>query len=529
LVQCLAMPNQESIFSSELSAEESLSGTLLIIAKLEEQLKTYQQENAWLKEQIQSLQRTQFGKKSERYESPEQFIFNEVELESSKLSPEEDESLDQEENNQKEITVAAHTKKVRGHRKALPEELAREIIKIELPVAELFSEEGLPLKIIGWEKSEKLKYEPSKISVIQYQRAMYGVDSGDYVKTAPPVPSVIPKGIPSAELLAAIITGKFGDGLPLYRMEEIFKRHGVELSRGSMARWMIEVKKALQPVWNVLSEKWLDSFYVACDETKVQVLKENGRKAESQSWMWVRSTPFGEKKIILFDYSPNRTGAVAKELFTGYEGYLQCDGLASYNCLESEKIIRLGCNMHGRRKFESAMVDGAPAGKTLGEKGVLFYKKIYDIEEEIKEKPPDERYRTRQEKVKPIFEELKLWVESKNKVPKTSKIGKAFHYFLSEYEYLIKYLEDGRLGPDNGFTERAIRKFAIGRNNWMFSDSVDGADASALLYSFVVTAKFNGVNVYKALVKLLTEVPMATTCEDYERLAEIILTPNLSA
>ena len=124
---------------------------------------------------------------------------------------------------------------------------------------------------------------------------------------------------------------------------------------------------------------------------------------------------------------------------------------------------------------------------------------------------------------------MKLWVESKNKVPRTSKIGKAFHYFLSEYEYLIRYLEDGRLEPDNGFTERAIRKFAIGRNNWMFSDSVNGAEASSLLYSLVVTAKVNGVNVYKALVKLLTEVPIATTCEEYERLAEIILTPNLSA
>jgi hypothetical protein len=187
------MPNQESIFTENEKLRAEIEGLKLLVEQDKKDLDTFRHENTWLKEQIQSLQRTQFGKKSERYESPEQFVFNEIELESSKLSPEEEESLDQDENNQKEIEVKAHTKKVRGHRKALSEELAREIIKIELPEAELFSEEGLPLKIIGWEKSEKLKYEPSKISVIQYQRAMYGVESGDYVKTAPPVPSVIVK------------------------------------------------------------------------------------------------------------------------------------------------------------------------------------------------------------------------------------------------------------------------------------------------------------------------------------------------
>jgi hypothetical protein len=365
------------------------------------------------------------------------------------------------------------------------------------------------------------------MSVVQYQRAKYGVDSGDYVKTAPPVPSIIPKGLSTPELLAAIIVSKYTDGLPLYRMEDIFKRQGIDLPRQTMARWVVAAAQACQPIWNVLSDRLLNAFYVACDETRVQVLKENGRTAESQSWMWVRSTPFGLNKIVLFDYSTSRSGATAEALLAEFKGYLQCDGLNSYNALESDVVVRIGCNMHARRRFEQAAVNGAKDGRSLGEVGLAFYKQIYDLEAEIKEKSPEERYRIRLERASPVFEEMKSWVaKTKGKVPEKSKIGKAFSYFDSEYEYLTGYLKDGRLEPDNGFTERSIRKFAIGRNNWMFSDTEDGANASALLYSLVVTARTNGVNPYKALVKMFTELPKVQTIEEYERLAELLLSPE---
>lgn len=262
------------------------------------------------------------------------------------------------------------------------------------------------------------------------------------------------------------------------------------------------------------------------DETHVQVLKEQGRKPEDKSWMWVRSTPYGEKKIVLFDYSPSRSGKVAKELFSDYKGFLQCDGLNVYDGLESSEIVLIGCGMHGRRKFESAAVDGAKAGKTLGAKGLEFFKKLYDLEEEIKDKPPNERYRIRLEKAVPIWTEMGEWKDqNKSKVPKKSKIGEAFQYLDNQYEYLKGYLKDGRLNIDNGFTERSIRKFAIGRNNWLFSDTVEGAEASSLLYSLVVTAKVNGVNPYQSLVKICAEAPKAKTLEDYELLADLILTP----
>lgn len=514
------MQTRESFFSNQESAGLNFEALQGLWARSEEKIKFLADENKWLREQLAELKRHRFGKKSERWESEEQLVFDEAEIESKKPSSEEDDP---------DIEVSGHTKK-RGKRRPLPEDLAREIVKIELPLAEQVAEDGTQLKVIGWEISEKLKYEPAKISVLQYQRAKYGADSGDYEKTAPPVPSIIPKGLSTPELLAAIVVGKYADGLPLYRMESIFKRDGIDLPRQTMARWMVAVAQACQPIWNVLSDRLLNAFYVACDETRVQVLKENGRTAESQSWMWVRSTPFGRSKIVLFDYNTSRSGDTAKALLAEFEGYLQCDGLNSYNALEGERVVRVGCNMHARRRFEQAVVTGAKDGKSLGEMGLGFYKQIYDLETEIKEKSPDERYKIRRERAQPVFEEMRAWVaKTKNKVPIKSKIGNAFAYFESEYEYLTGYLRDGRLEPDNGFTERSIRKFAIGRNNWMFSDTEDGANASALLYSLVVTAKTNGVNPYKALVKMFRDIPKAQSIEEYERLAELILSPENTA
>jgi len=513
------MSKHESIFPPEKILQEQLEGARVLLGKKDELIQQYQQQVNWLTEQLNSLKRGKFGTKSERWESQEQMLLlNEAELESCNPNPEKDDE------DAAIIAVEGYTKK-RGHRKPLPENLPREVIKIELPESEQVAEDGTSLKVIGWEISEKLKYEPAKMSVLQYHRAKYGVHSGDYVKTAPPVPSVIPKGIATPELLAAIITGKYADGMPLYRMESMFARHDVELSRGTMARWVIQVANALKPIWNVLADRLLSSFYVACDETTVQVLKEDGRPAETKSWMWVRSTPGDIKKVILFDYSVSRSSEVAKELFADYKGYLQTDGLGSYNCLTEGVLKHLGCNMHSRRKFEQAAKDGAKSGKSLASVAMDYYKRIYELEEKLKETAPEERKKVRDEIAKPIFEDMKSWVEkNRPKVPDKSKIGQAFNYFISEYEYLIGYLEDGRLNPDNGFTERAIRKFAIGRNNWMFADTPEGAESSALLYSLTVTAKANGVNIYRALSKILAEIPFAKVCEDYERLADIILT-----
>jgi len=481
-------------------------------------IRNYEEEVSRLYELLRDLKRYKFGKKSERWESSEQMVFNEVEALVAKLaSTSEEESEDT-------VEVQAHSK-TRGHRRALPAELEREEVIVELPESERFAKDGTPLKVIGYEVSEKLSYEPSKTKVIVYRRAKYGVDSGDYEKTAPPVPSLIPKGIATAELLASVVVSKYGYGLPLYRQEYKFDQMGVDLTRQTMARWVVKCAEACMPVWNILCDRLLDSFYVSCDETYTQVLKEPGRKAESKSWMWVRCVPTGTNKIILFDYNPHRSAEVVQKLLSGFKGFLQVDGYASYNILEKDiELIRIGCNMHGRRYFEKALTVGAKPGQTLAEVALGFYKRLYDHEEEIRALSPDEKYRLRQEIQAPIWEEFKTWSEDNHsKVPPKSKIGEAFKYFHSEYAYLTGYLQDGRLEMDNGFAERAIRSFAIGRNNWMFADSEAGAHASAMFYSLLCTAKVNNVNIYEAIKHLFNEIPKSKTIEDYERLADIIM------
>lgn len=514
------LPSIESIFSDYENLRIQFNSLYSREETKDVLLKNYEQEISRLNEIVRDLQRSKFGKKSERWESSEQLVFNEAEAQSQKSDPTvDDEEFDD------SIAVKAHVKKKRGHRRALPAELEREEITLELPESERFTDDGTPLKVIGFEISEKLSYEPSKTKVIVYRRAKYGVDSGDYVKTAPPVASIIPKGIATAELLASVVIEKYGYGMPLYRQEYKFDQMGVDLTRQTMARWVVKSSEACMPVWNVLCDRLLDSFYVSCDETQTQVLKEAGRKVESKSWMWVRCKPSGKNKIVLFDYDPHRSAEVAKKLLSEFKGFLQVDGFASYNALEKDvELIRIGCNMHGRRYFEKAITVGAKPGQTLAEVAMKFYKRLYDHEKEIRELPTDDRYRLRQEIQVPIWTEFKTWADTnKGKVPPKSKIGEAFNYFRSEYQHLIGYLKDGRLEMDNGFAERAIRKFAIGRNNWMFADTEAGAHASAMFYSLLCTAKVNDVNIFEAMKYLFNEIPKAKTIEDYELLADIIM------
>lgn len=516
----------EACYNIEEQQSLEISDLKINLLRKEEKINHLTAENKYLQEQLNELKRAQFGKSSEKNVNPEQKCFNEAEFESTQ--PEEvtdDDNSD--ENNDKEsevITVEKHVKR-KGHRKALPKYLPREKVVIELPKEEQRDKEGNPLKVIGYEVSEKLHYEPSKTRVLEIHRAKYGVDAGDYVKTAPPAPAIIPKGIATPSLLAAISVAKYADGLPLYRQEEIFARNEVELSRSTMGRWIIKCAESCLPLWNVLSERLHEAFYVACDETRTQVLKEKGRLAESQSWMWVRTTPFGPNKIILFDYNPSRSQEVVEQLFADFKGFVQADGFSSYNILEKQKdVTRLGCNMHGRRYFEKALTIGAKEGKNLADCAMKFYADLYELEEKIRDFSPEDRYAERLKEAKPIWDKFKEWSnKNTSKVPEKSKIGKAFHYFNAEYDCLIGYLKEGRLEIDNGFTERAIRKFAIGRNNWIFSDTEAGANASAILYSLVITAKINDVNPFKALEYIYNELPKSQNIENYERLADIIV------
>lgn len=517
------MSLHEDLFPSEIeSLRSEVTGLKVQLTEKDERLKLYQEEFERLHEIIREFKRQQFGKKSERWESPEQLLFNEAEVLAKSEKPEDEESAEA----VSDQTDATKPAKPRGKRKPLPKELPREVVVLELPEENRLGSNGLPMRPIGKEISEKLIYEPAVMKVVEYHRIRYGEDSGDTGVIAPPVPSVVPKGIVTASLLAWIVLQKYGYGIPLYRQEEMFARMGVDLHRCTMARWVIQGAEACMAIKNVLQDRLMASPYVSCDETHVQVLKEKGRTAESKSWMWVRCTPSDIKKIILFDYDPHRSAAVASRLFADYTGTLQVDGFDSYNDAGSQDgVIRVGCNMHGRRYFESARKVGAKQGHTLAETALEYYRKLYEIEERARSMSWDERHMLRQKESVPIWDEFKSWADVyEKKVPPKSKIGKALQYFKNEYHYLIGYLKDGRLEMDNGFAERAIKSFAIGRKNWLFSSTEVGAEASSFFYSIVVSAKINGNDPYQILKTIFEQIPLAQTAEDIERLADLIIT-----
>ena len=519
------MPSEvSSLFTAVEDLKTEIAGLNSVILKNSEREQQYVSEIEWLKEALGKMKRDRFGSRKERWESEEQglLLFNEAEVEAAKAESPESEEDDE------EVAVKGFNRK-RGKRSPLPKHLPREIVPVELPVQERFTEDGQPLKVIGKEVSEKLFFEPAQIKVIEYHRYRYGVDSGDPIKTAPPVPSIIPKGIVTPSLLADIVIKKYADGLPLYRQEEIWERHEIYLSRSSMGRWVVQAAAACMPIWNALQDWLLAENYVSADETHIQVLKEKGRTPENKSWMWVRATPARRQPIVLFDYDPHRSGGVAERLFADYRGFLQADGYSAYNPLEKQDgVIRLGCSMHGRRGFSDAD-KGAKAGRGLAAVALKYYDRLYDIEKNAKKKNltwPERKALWDVEAV-PIWDEMKIWADKYyGQVPSKSMIGQALHYFIGQYELLRGYLQDGCLEIDNGFAERAIRKFAIGRNNWMFSDSPEGANASALFYSFIVTAKLNDVNPYQAIKTIFERVPTATTLEDYEELAKLLLSPD---
>ncbi len=481
-----------------------------------------------LNEEVRLLRQALFAPKSEKLHagpSPQLPLFDMPEN-----PPEEDEKVT-------ETTVAEHTRQKKG-RKKLPENLPRVEVVHDLSEEEKVCPCGCKLSRIGEDVSEKLDIVPAKIQVIRNIRPKYacknceGVEDKDgAVKIAPVPPQIIPKGLATAGLLAYILIAKFCDALPFYRQEKQFIRLGIDIPRQTMCNWAMKAADACQPILALLQNDIRGGPLINADETSVQVLNEPGRPATKKSYMWVFKGGATDKPVIIYQYHPTRSGDVAKLFFDGYQGVVQTDGYKAYDFLDGWfDILHVGCWAHARRKFMD--VKKASSSKKSGSADEVLskIKKLYALEKigRLKEMSPAELYEMRQKQAKPILVKIKHWLDKKKKhVPPKSLMGKAVNYGLNQWNRLENYIADGHAGIDNNAVENAIRPFTLGRKNWLFSGTPEGAQASALLFSLIETAKANGLEPYHYLRYLFEKIPTTPVSKMQNLLPTNLVTDDL--
>ncbi|MCX8567241.1 MAG: Transposase [Glomeribacter sp. 1016415] len=425
-----------------------------------------------LEEQFRLSLLKRFAPSSEKY-GVQGCLFNEAE-QTEPESIEEREELD-------DVSNERILGKKRG-RKKLPEHLPR--IRIEHDLLE--SEKTCScchgqLHRMGEEVTEQLNIVPAKVQVLQHVRYKYGCryceQQADTCQllTSPMPAQLIPGSIASASTVATILTAKYADGLPLYRMESVFERSGIHLDRGTMARWVIRVgEEWLSRLYELMQQTLRQQEVIHGDETSVQVLKEKGRSAQSTSYMWVyRSAENCPQPVVLFEYQPGRSHEHPERFLQSFTGALMSDGYAAWRVLKG--ITHLGCMAHLRRRFHDALkAQKNPGGRA--KQALEFIAKLYQIEKLARSEPPDEKsaneytYELRQTKSRPIMEAFYAWLVKNNpQVLPNSLIGKAISYGVKQWQYLVRYLDDGRAPIDNNVLERDIRPFTIGRKNWIFN------------------------------------------------------------
>lgn len=487
-----------------------------LLLALSEQVAVRDGQILQLREENTLLRQRLFGRKSEQTPdaaTPQLALFNEAESLAEPLAEAVDVDAVEE-------AVAPSTQR-RGKRKPLPAELPRVEVIHELPEHQLTCECGCRKHVSGEEVSEQLEIVPMQIRVIRHVRKVYACKGCESAPVTADKPAqLLEKSLASPSVLAMLLTIKYVDGLPLHRFEKVLARHGIDLPRQTLARWVIQCGEQLQPLLNLLREQLLGSPVIHCDETRVQVLKEAGREPSSQSWMWVQTGGPPDRPAVLFDYTTSRAQDVPLRLLAGFSGYLMTDDYAGYNGLAARPgIERLACLAHARRKFVEAQ-KVQPKGKAgRADVALGLINRLYAIERELKDADDEQRYLGRQQHSLPVLAQLKAWLDkTQPQVTAQNALGKAVNYLASNWSRLERYVEAGYLPIDNNAAERAIRPFVIGRKNWLFSDTPKGATASAQLYSLVETAKANGQEPYAWLRHVLERLPQARSVEDYETL-----------
>jgi len=461
---------------------------------------------AQLEEMVRLLRHHRFGAKSERVPDEQPGLFNEAEA-TLDAAVAAGESTSEDEPAADTTRVAAHARAKRG-RRPLPDWIERIEVVHDLCAAEKrCTKHDVDLTRIGDDVSEQLEIIPMQVRVIRNVRPKYVCPKcRDFVKTAALPAQLIPKSLATPGLVAYVAVSKYADALPLYRLSGMLERSGIDLSRATLAHWMVRFGEAVEPLLERMRADLRAYDILQGDETRFPVLKEPDKPATSHAYLWALRGGPADRPLLLFKYDATRSKEVAKRLLEGFRGYAQTDGYGGYTEVgRSPGIVHVGCWAHARRKFVEAIDgNGGRRGKpargshkasaSRARQGLAFIQDLYTIERALAEATPDERHRARQERSRPVLAALRVWLDRViGEVPPQGLTGKALGYLASQWGKLERVFDDGRLPLDTNAVENAIRPFVLGRKNWLFADTVRGASASANLYSLIETAKANGL------------------------------------
>jgi len=446
-------------------------------------------EVAFLKEENAKLRKMIFGQKRERF----------IPVDTNQMSLNFGDQVEykvEEETEEVSYTRRKSTKKITPHgRQSLPSHLPRKDIILEP------EEDVSGLKKIGEEITEELEYKPGQLYVKRYIRPKYIDPAKEKISIAQMPSRPLEKAIAGPGLLAHIIISKYVDHLPIYRQQQIFKREKIDLPRSTMDNWLRDLGVLLNPLYAAQKKRMIAKDYLMADETTIKILDKKIKGKTHTGYFWVYYSPLD--KEVYFDYQQGRGRAGPNDFLADYQGALQTDGYAVYDRFDLETgITLLGCMAHARRKFYNARDNDRKRSEwMLGKIGQL-----YEIESLAREKglTYSDRFSLRQEKAIPILTEIESWLgqEILAVTPK-STIGKAIQYMTNRWPYLKRYVEDGRYEIDNNLVENAIRPIALGRKNYLFSGSHNGAKRSALFYTLVSNAKLQGLEPFSYLRDVL--------------------------
>lgn len=487
----------EALRSKLKEQEEKIALQDKEIAQKKEKLASLEKLNQWYIEQLKLRQQKKFGASSEKAAQDQISIvdafsdlFNEAEVLREPIAVEPDQSA-----------VIPEHKRKKSKRGSKFDTLPVETIEYKLSEEEKVCVTcGSPLTEMKKEIRKELVIIPAEVKVIEHITYVYSCrkcdqeGTGGFIKRAKSPKALIPKSVISPSLMAYIINQKYTNAMPLYRQEQEFKRYDIHLTRQDLSNWTLKGAALLKSLFEELKQELLTNELLHADETTVEVLNEPGRKATSKSYEWLyRTTKNAQRPVIIYDYQVGRSGEYVKTFLKDWKGtYLHCDGYSGYKKLEN--VTLCGCLVHAKRKFHEAWQVGQ--NNEEARKGEAYIQELFAIEHEADKLnyTAEKRLELRQKKSKKKLDEFYTWIDEINsKTLPQSLLGKAITYALNQKEYLSNFLKDGRIQLSNNLAEQSIKMFVIGRKNWLFSNTPNGATSSSIIYSIIQTAIANNL------------------------------------